>query len=97
VQLAHERAWHGNAFKRLGLGQSASNPRLIEQLEAENSQLRSRLMDSRLKHCVMHSAVRSLRLRAATKAPREKDAGSRVLLVEPSFLRRCAQPVINRW
>ena len=45
VQLAHDRAWHGNAFKRLGLGQRASNPRLIEQLEAENSQLRGRLID----------------------------------------------------
>jgi hypothetical protein len=51
VQLAHERAWqtrgglNENAFKRLGLEQSASNQRLLERLEAENAQLRGSLVN----------------------------------------------------
>src|SRR5262249_45608138 len=51
VQLAHERAWqprggfNERAFKRLGLGQSASNQRLLERLEAENAQLRDSLVN----------------------------------------------------
>src|SRR5262245_52441702 len=70
VQLVHERAWQrrsgltGNAFKRLGLGQSASNQRLLAQLEAENVQLRGSLVDLmlRFKHYTMRSAIRSLKL-----------------------------------
>jgi hypothetical protein len=57
VQPAHECAWHGNAFKRQGLGQSASNPKLIEQLEAENSQLRGRLMDLMLQIQALRDAL----------------------------------------
>ena len=51
VQLAHERAWqprggsNENAFKRLGLEQSASKQRLLERLEAENAQLRGSLVN----------------------------------------------------
>lgn len=51
VQLAHERAWqrrgglNENAFKRLGLEQSASNKRLLERLEAKNAQLRGSLVN----------------------------------------------------
>jgi hypothetical protein len=50
LRLAHERAWprggsNGNAFKRLDLVQSASNERLLEQLEAENAQLRDSLVN----------------------------------------------------
>jgi hypothetical protein len=50
VQLARGRAWqprdglNEKAFKRLGLGQSVSNQRLLEQLEAENAQLRDTVM-----------------------------------------------------
>jgi len=50
VQLA-QRAWqtrgglNENAFKRLGLEQSASNQRLLERLEAENAQLRGSLVN----------------------------------------------------
>ena len=46
VQLAHERAWqprgalNEDAFKRLGLVQTASNQSLLERLEAENARLR---------------------------------------------------------
>jgi hypothetical protein len=49
-RLAHDRAWqgrggsNGRAFKRPGLGQSASNQRLLERLEAENAQLRDTVM-----------------------------------------------------
>ena len=51
VQPAHERAWQArgglneNAFKRLGLEQSASKQRLLERLEAENAQLRVSLVN----------------------------------------------------
>ncbi len=51
VQLAHERArqtrggLNENAFKRLGLEQSASKQRLLERLEAENVQLRGSLVN----------------------------------------------------
>jgi hypothetical protein len=51
VQLAHERAWqprgglNEDAFKRLGLVQSASNQSLLERLEAENAQLRGNVVD----------------------------------------------------
>jgi hypothetical protein len=51
VQLAHERAWqprgglNEDAFKRLGLVQSASNQSLLERLEAENAQLRGSVVD----------------------------------------------------
>ena len=51
VRLAHDRAWqprgglNESAFKRLGLGQSASNQRLLAQLEAENAQLRDSLVN----------------------------------------------------
>ena len=50
ARLARERAWqtrgglNENAFKRLGLEQSASNQRLLERLEAENAQLRGSLV-----------------------------------------------------
>jgi hypothetical protein len=49
--LAHERAWqprgglNEDAFKRLGLVQSASNQSLLERLEAENAQLRGSVVD----------------------------------------------------
>jgi hypothetical protein len=51
VQLVHDRAWqrrggsNGRAFKRPSLGQSASNQRLIERLEAENAKLRDSVME----------------------------------------------------
>ena len=51
VQFARERArqtrggLNENAFKRLGLEQSASNQRSLERLEAENAQLRGSLVE----------------------------------------------------
>jgi hypothetical protein len=54
VQLAHERAWqlrdgsNEDAFKRLGLEQSASNQRFL--LEAENAQLRGRVVENAVEH-----------------------------------------------
>ena len=63
VQLAHERAWKrrsgltGNAFKRLSLGQSASDQRLLAQLEAENVQLRGSLVDLMLEIQALRDAL----------------------------------------
>jgi hypothetical protein len=56
LQLARGRARQPRAFKRIGLpvwnsetielhGQSISNQRLLERLEAENAQLRSSAVD----------------------------------------------------
>src|SRR5262249_27693817 len=63
VQLGHGRAWQrrsgltGNAFKRLGLGQSASNQRLLAQLEVENVQLRGSLVDLMLEIQALHDEL----------------------------------------
>src|SRR5262245_19957230 len=63
VQLTHERAWrprsslNGNAFKRLGLGQSANNQRVLERLEAENAQLRGSLVDLMLQTQALRDAL----------------------------------------
>src|SRR5215831_8027283 len=64
AQLAHERAWqprsglNGNAFKRLGLRQSASNQRvLVERLEAENAQLRASAVDLMLNIQALRDAL----------------------------------------
>jgi hypothetical protein len=82
VQLADERAWQprsglkGNAFKRLGLGQSASNQRVLERLEAENAQLRGGLVDlmlqtQALRHALGHpqSEIRPKPVRLITRLP----------------------------
>ena len=51
VRLVHERAWqtrgrlNENTFKRLGLERSASKQRLLERLEAENTQLLASLVN----------------------------------------------------
>jgi hypothetical protein len=64
LQLAHERAWqprgglNESAFKRLGLGQSASNQRLLERLEAENAQLRGSLVNLMLQIQALREAPR---------------------------------------
>ena len=64
VQLAHERAWqtrgglNENAFKRLGLEQSASNQRLLERLEAENARLRRSVAELMLEIQALREAFR---------------------------------------
>jgi hypothetical protein len=51
ARLAHKRPWqligasNDNAFKRLGLEQSASNQSFLERLEAENAQLRASVVE----------------------------------------------------
>ena len=63
MQLAHERAWqprsglNGNAFKRLGPGQSANNQRVLERLETENAQLRGNLIDLMLQTQALRDAL----------------------------------------
>ena len=64
VQLVHDRAWQrrggskGQAFKRPSLGQSASNQRLLERLEAENAQLRGSLVNLMLQIQALREAPR---------------------------------------
>jgi hypothetical protein len=45
VQLVHDRAWQRRGGSNGSLGQSASNQRLIERLEAENAKLRDSVME----------------------------------------------------
>jgi hypothetical protein len=45
VQLVHDRAWQRRGGSNGNLGQSASNQRLIERLEAENAKLRDSVME----------------------------------------------------
>jgi len=64
VQLASERAWQPgggsnvNALKRLGLGRSASNQRLLERLEAENAQLRGSVVELALQIQALRDVIR---------------------------------------
>jgi hypothetical protein len=66
VQVARERAWqlrggsNENAFKRLGLEQSASNQRLLERLEAENAQLRGSVVQLVLQIQALRDGARTL-------------------------------------
>jgi hypothetical protein len=72
VQLAHERAWqpiggsNENTFKlwnseTTGLdGQSASNQRLLERLEAENAQLRGSVVELVLQIQTLRDRARTL-------------------------------------
>ena len=66
VQFVHERAWqprgasNENAFKRLGLRQSASNQRLLERLEAENAQLRGSVVELVIQIQALRDGARTL-------------------------------------
>jgi hypothetical protein len=69
LQAARERAWqprsgsNGHAFKRLDRsvcldGQSASNQKLLERLQAENAQLRASVVDLILKIQALRDGAR---------------------------------------
>jgi len=59
LSLAREHAWQ----PRDGSNVHTFIPVLLERLEAENAQLRGSVVELALqiKHCAMHSAVRSLK------------------------------------
>ncbi len=62
LQLARERAWQSVLnSETTGLdGQSASNQRLLERLEAENAQLRGSVVELALQIQALRDDVRTL-------------------------------------
>jgi hypothetical protein len=68
LQLARERAWQARGgsngvwnSETTGLdGQSASNPRLLERLEAENAQLRGSVVELVLQIQALRDGARTL-------------------------------------
>ena len=64
LQAARERAWqprsgsNGHAFKVWLDGQSASNQKLLERLQAENAQLRASVVDLILKIQALRDGAR---------------------------------------